>query len=80
VTFDDAVLESFSTPSPKRRDKELEDLEYFILDLYQFYGVPVAITEVDIVQVVVDFRPLGGSCPEVVPVQGEEGGECVPLQ
>lgn len=58
VTFDDAILECFSTLSPKCRDEELEDLVYFILDLYQFHGVPIAIAEVDIVQVVVDLRAV----------------------
>jgi separase len=58
VTFDDAILECFSTLSPKCRDEELEDLVYFVLDLYQFHGVPVAIAEVDIVQVVVDLRTV----------------------
>jgi separase len=58
VTFDDAILECFSTLSSKCRDEELEDLVYFVLDLYQFHGVPVAIAEVDIVQVVVDLRAV----------------------
>ncbi|KAJ7273284.1 cysteine peptidase C50 [Mycena rebaudengoi] len=58
VTLDDVLLECFSTLSPKCRDEELEDLVYFILDLYQFHGVPVAIEEVDIVQVVVDLRGI----------------------
>lgn len=56
VTLDDVLLECFSTLSPKCRDEELEDLAYFILDLYQFHGVPVAIAEVDITQVAVDLR------------------------
>ncbi|KAJ6630611.1 peptidase family C50-domain-containing protein [Mycena sp. CBHHK59/15] len=56
VTLDDVLLECFSTLSPKCRDEELEDLAYFMLDLYQFHGVPVAIAEVDIDQVVVDLR------------------------
>nr|GAT53299.1 cysteine peptidase C50 [Mycena chlorophos] len=56
VTLDDVLLECFSTLSPKCRDEELEDLVFFILDLYQFHGVPVAIAEVDIDQVVVDLR------------------------
>jgi separase len=56
IRLDDNLLECFSTLSPKCRDEELEDLVYFILDLYQFHGVPVAISEVDIDQVVVDLR------------------------
>ncbi|KAG6876650.1 hypothetical protein C0993_001514 [Termitomyces sp. T159_Od127] len=56
ITFSDALLERFSTLSPKCRDEELEDLVYFILDLYQSYGVPVAIAEVDVFQVILDLR------------------------
>lgn len=58
VMLDDAMVECFSTLSPKCRDEELEDLVYFILDLYQFHGVPVAIAEVDIDQVVIDLRTI----------------------
>ncbi|KAF7363579.1 Cysteine peptidase C50 [Mycena sanguinolenta] len=56
VALDDVLLECFSTLSPKCREEELEDLVFFILDLYQFHGVPVAIAEVDLVQVSVDLR------------------------
>ncbi|KAJ7775022.1 cysteine peptidase C50 [Mycena metata] len=56
VALDDVLLECFSTLSPTCRDEELEDLVFFILDLYQFHGVPVAIAEVDITQVTVDLR------------------------
>jgi len=56
--LDDAMIECFSTLSAKCRDEELEDLVYFVLDLYQFHGVPVAIAEVDIDQVVVDLRTV----------------------
>ena len=58
VMLDDAMIECFSTLSPKCRDEELEDLVYFILDLYQFHGVPVAIAEVDIDQVLLDLRAV----------------------
>jgi separase len=58
VMLDDTMIDCFSTLSPKCRDEELEDLVYFILDLYQFHGVPVAIAEVDIDQVVVDLRAV----------------------
>ncbi|KAI9509013.1 peptidase family C50-domain-containing protein [Russula earlei] len=54
--IDNPLLECFSRLSPKCRDEELEDLVYFILDLYQFYGVQVAIAEVDVDHVVVDIR------------------------
>ncbi|KAF8878488.1 peptidase family C50-domain-containing protein [Gymnopilus junonius] len=56
--LDDTIVECFSTLSPKCRDEELEDLVYFVLDLYQFHGVPVAIAEVDIDLVVVDLRTV----------------------
>lgn len=55
-TFDDSIVKCFSTLSPKCRGEELEDFVYFVLDLYQFHGVPVAIAEVDIDQVVIDLR------------------------
>ncbi|KAK7020489.1 cysteine peptidase C50 [Favolaschia claudopus] len=58
VTLDDVLLECFSTLSPKCRDEELEDLVFFILDLYQFHSVPVAIAEVDLDQVVIDLRSV----------------------
>lgn len=54
----DTFIRCFSTLSPKCRDEELEDLVYFVLDLYQFHGVPIAIAEVDIDQVVVDLRTV----------------------
>ncbi|KAH9945510.1 peptidase family C50-domain-containing protein [Amylocystis lapponica] len=56
VRLDDTLLRCFSTLPPSCRDEELEDLVYFILDLYQFHGVPVAIAEVDVDQVIVDLR------------------------
>ncbi|KAF8634311.1 hypothetical protein AX14_010667 [Amanita brunnescens Koide BX004] len=49
LTLDDTLIECFSTLSPKCRDEELEDLIYFILDLYQFHGIRVAIAEIDLV-------------------------------
>ncbi|KAF9445711.1 hypothetical protein P691DRAFT_734529 [Macrolepiota fuliginosa MF-IS2] len=56
VRLDDALLRRFSMLSPKCQDEELEDLVYFILDLYQFHGVAIPISEVDITQIVVDMR------------------------
>lgn len=58
ITFSDALLECFSTLSSKCRDEELEDLVYFMLDLYQFYGASVAIAEVDIFQVTLELRAV----------------------
>lgn len=58
MRLDDALLECFACLSPKSRDEELEDLVYFILDLYQFHGIPIATAEVDVDQVVIDFRTV----------------------
>jgi separase len=49
--LDDNILECFSTLSAQCRDEELEDLAYFILDLYQLNGVQVALAEIDVTQV-----------------------------
>lgn len=46
--LDKGLLDCFSSISPKCRDEELEDLAYFILDLYQLHGVSVALSDVDI--------------------------------
>jgi separase len=51
VRIDDTLLECFSSLSSKCKDEEVEDLVYFILDVYQFHGVPVALAELDIDQV-----------------------------
>jgi separase len=56
VKLDDSLLECFISLSPKCRSEELEDLVYFVLDLYQFSGVSIAIAEVDIDQVTIDLR------------------------
>ena len=56
IGLDDGLLECFSHLPPTCRDEELEDLIYFILDLYQFHGIPVAISEVDMDQIVVELR------------------------
>ena len=58
ITLDDSLIECFSSLSPQCRDEELEDLAYFMLDLYQFHGIQVEISEVDITQVVVDLRTV----------------------
>ncbi|KAG8988816.1 hypothetical protein FRB93_003969 [Tulasnella sp. JGI-2019a] len=58
IRVDDAILECFSTLSPKCRDEEIEDFIYFVLDLYQLHGAPVALAEVDIDQVAVDLRTI----------------------
>ena len=48
LKLDDAIIDCFSTLSPQCRDEEFEDLVYFVLDLYQLHGIPVALSEVDI--------------------------------
>ena len=52
----DSLLEIFLSLSPKFRDEELEDFIYFILDLYQFNGTPVALADLDIDEIVVGLR------------------------
>lgn len=52
----DVLLDCFSSLSPKCREEELEDLLFFILDLYSFHGIPVAIADIDVDQVIVDLR------------------------
>jgi separase len=51
IKLDDHIVQCFATLSSKAREQEFEDLVYFILDLHQFYGVPVALAELDIDQV-----------------------------
>ncbi|OXH40985.1 separase [Cryptococcus neoformans] len=54
--LDDALLESFACLSGKCKEEEVEDLVYFILDVYQFHGVPVALSELDIDQISLDVK------------------------
>ncbi|KAF8761121.1 Peptidase family C50 [Rhizoctonia solani] len=54
--LDKSLLDCFSSISPKCRDEELEDLAYFILDLYQLHGISIALSDVDIDTLVVDLR------------------------
>ncbi|EIN08169.1 hypothetical protein PUNSTDRAFT_102931 [Punctularia strigosozonata HHB-11173 SS5] len=58
LRLSDGLLECFSNLSPQCRDEELEDLVYFMLDLYQFHGVAVAVSEIDVDQVAVDLRSV----------------------
>jgi separase len=58
IQLDDSLLRCFSTLSPKCQDEELEDMIFFILDLYQFHGVAIPFSEVDITQMVVDVRTI----------------------
>lgn len=56
IRLDDALVECLGALSSKCRDEELEDVVYFILDLYQLHGVPVVLSEVDVDQLVIDLR------------------------
>lgn len=57
VKLDDAVVECFARlTSSETTDEDLEDMLHFIMDAYQFNGVPVAVDEVDLDQSVVDVR------------------------
>ncbi|KAG8895793.1 hypothetical protein FRC00_006914 [Tulasnella sp. 408] len=58
LRLDDAIVECFSNLSPKCRDEEIEDLIYFVLDLYQLHGAPIALSEIDMDQLVVDLRTV----------------------
>lgn len=58
LTFDDNLIRCFASLSPKAPDEEVEDLIYFVLDLYQFHGISVAIAEVDTIQAVLDVRTI----------------------
>lgn len=66
----DVLFDCFSSLSPKCREEELEDLLFFILDLYTFHGIPIAVADIDTIdQVMVDLRCAleehGLNCPSV---------------
>jgi separase len=50
------LVECVAALAPKSRDEELEDVVYFVLDLYQAHGVPVVLSEVDVDQAVIELR------------------------
>jgi separase len=56
IRFDDTLVECFSALSPTCQDEEIEDMVYFILDLYQFHGVPVEISDVPLDLLIVELR------------------------
>ncbi|EJD40173.1 hypothetical protein AURDEDRAFT_170753 [Auricularia subglabra TFB-10046 SS5] len=58
LSLNPSLIECFLTLDPTCRDEELEDLVFFMLDLYQFNGVAIAAHDIDIDQVVVDLRVL----------------------
>lgn len=56
LRLETSILSLFATLPPGCKDEELEDIVYFVLDLYHFHGLPVAHAEVDVDVVVVDLR------------------------
>lgn len=58
LSLNASLVECFLTLEPTCRDEEIEDLVYFMLDLYQFNGVSVAAHEIDVDAVVIDLRVL----------------------
>ncbi|CDZ96287.1 Regulator of spindle pole body duplication [Phaffia rhodozyma] len=58
IHIDDELLLCFATLPSASRDEELEDLVYFILDLYQVHGVDVAVAELDVDEMVLKLREL----------------------
>lgn len=51
LKLDDSILNCLSALPPSCRDEDLEDLFYFIMESFQFTGVPVAYDEIDVDQV-----------------------------
>ncbi|KZV89225.1 hypothetical protein EXIGLDRAFT_771939 [Exidia glandulosa HHB12029] len=62
LSLNASLVECFLTLDPTCRDEELEDLVYFMLDLYQFNGVSVAAHDIDVDTVVVDLRVVLEEC------------------
>lgn len=62
LALNPSLVECFLTLDPTCRDEEIEDLVYFMLDLYQFNGIPVAAHDIDVDTVVVDLRALLEEC------------------
>lgn len=58
LRLDLSLVECFATLSPQCRQEELEDIIYFVLDLYQFYGISVPVSEIDIDEVAVQLRTV----------------------
>jgi separase len=56
VRLNDTLLACFATLSSKCRDEEIEDLVYFVLDLYQFHGIAVAVAELDFDMIGMDVK------------------------
>ncbi|KAJ9094312.1 hypothetical protein QFC19_007997 [Naganishia cerealis] len=56
IRLEETIIECFSTLSSKSDEQELEDLVYYILDLYQYNGIPVAVAELETEQLVLDVQ------------------------
>ncbi|GAA5940472.1 hypothetical protein JCM1841_001027 [Sporobolomyces salmonicolor] len=54
--LDDAVIECLAALPASSREEDIEDLFYFMMESFQFSGVPLACDETDVDQVVVDLR------------------------
>lgn len=57
-----SVVECLSTLSPQCRQEELEDIVYFVLDLYQFHGIHIPLSEIDVDQIAVELRTVLEEC------------------
>lgn len=51
LKLDESVLECLAALPPTSRDEDFEDLYYFMIESFQFSGVPVACDETDVDQV-----------------------------
>jgi separase len=59
VGIDDDILDCFSSLSATTcTDEELEDLLHFVMDAYQFHGMPVAVDEIDMDLCVTELRGI----------------------
>lgn len=56
LRLDTSILSLFASLPPTCKDEELQDIVYFVLDLYHFHGLPLALAEVDADVAVVDLR------------------------
>lgn len=56
--LDDTILECMAALPPTSREEDLEDLFFFMMESFQFTGVPVACDETDVDQVSRRFEPF----------------------
>ncbi|ODO11404.1 hypothetical protein I350_00183 [Cryptococcus amylolentus CBS 6273] len=56
--LNDALLECFAGLSSKCQGEEAEDLIYFMLDTYQFHGLEVALSELDMDEIAIDIKSV----------------------